>query len=181
MVTAKYKMTPPMLDDCMSFDVYMTKLSVWASTMPLLKAQLGALVAASILNKAQGIRNKKYLQDKLFEQIKGNELTSEEGIDKVKEWLQKELGGKVLYKCVRVWREFEARKQKPDEKAEEYLDRFERCFGRVKASCGSAKIPEEILAFMVFERADVDETWRMLILSKMNLEKKYEMFNDMCK
>ena len=64
---------------------------------------------------------------------------------------------------------------------EEYLDRFERCYGRVKAGCKTAKIPEKILAFMVLERADVDETRRMLILSKMNLEKKSEMFKDMCK
>ena len=34
---------------------------------------------------------------------------------------------------------------------------------------------------MVLERADMDETRRMLILSKMNLEKRNEMFKDMCK
>ena len=33
---------------------------------------------------------------------------------------------------------------------------------------------------MVLERADVDETRRMLILSKMNLEKKDKMLKDMC-
>ena len=84
-------------------------------------------------------RYKKYLQDKLFEQIKGEELTAEDCFDMVKKWLEKELGEEVLYKCVRVSREFEACKRKPDEKVEEYLDRFERCYGRVKAS-GSAKI-----------------------------------------
>ena len=34
---------------------------------------------------------------------------------------------------------------------------------------------------LVLERADMDETRRMLILSKMNLEKRNEMFKDMCK
>ena len=46
--------------------------------------------------------------------------------------------------------------RKPNEKVEEYLDKF-KCYGRVKSS-GSAKIPEEILDFMVLDRADVDET-----------------------
>ena len=77
---ATYKVTPTMLDDCERFDVYMKKLDVWALTMPVLKVQLGALVAASIPN--QSMRYKKYLQDKLFEQIKGVDLTSEEGFDK---------------------------------------------------------------------------------------------------
>ena len=36
--TATYKVTPPMLDECMSYFVYMKKLSVWASTMPAPKA-----------------------------------------------------------------------------------------------------------------------------------------------
>ena len=116
---ARYKVTPPMLDDCRSFDVFMTKLSVWVSTIP---AQLGALVAASLPN--QSTKYKKYLQDKLFEQIKGDKLTAEGGFDKVKEWLEKESGEEILYKCVRVWREFKACKQKPDEKVEEYQDRF---------------------------------------------------------
>ena len=44
-------------------------------TIPAPKKQLGALVAASIRN--QSTRYRKYLQDKLFEQIKGNELTSD--------------------------------------------------------------------------------------------------------
>ena len=80
----------------------------------------------------------------------------------MKEWLQKKLGKEVLYKCVRLWREFEVCKRKPDEKEEDNLDRFKRYYGRVKASCGTAKITEEILAWM-------------------NLQKKEDMFKDMCK
>ena len=56
-----------MLDNCESYDVYMKKLSVWALTMPAPKAQLGALVTASIPN--QSTRYKKYLQDKLFKNM----------------------------------------------------------------------------------------------------------------
>ena len=58
---------------------------------------MSALVAASIPNEST--RYKKYLQEKLFEQIKGKELTAEDGFDKVKKWLEKELGEEALYKC----------------------------------------------------------------------------------
>ena len=63
----------------------------------------------------------------------------------------------------------------------EYLDRFERCYDRVVASSDTAKILEEIRAFMVLERADVSNMQRMLILLKTNLEEETTMFSNMCK
>ena len=86
-----------------------------AATTPVEVAKREAVVGNSLANNST--RYKKDLQDKLFEQIKGEEL-------KVEEWLKKELGEEDLYKCMRVWREFETCKLKPDKKVEEYIDRF---------------------------------------------------------
>ena len=67
------------------------------------------------------------------------------------------------------------------ETIEEFLDRFERCYKMVTASSSTANIPEEIRAFMVLKRANVTDTQRMLILSKMNLDEKNKMFGTICK
>ena len=55
---------------------------------------------------------KKDLQDKLFEQNIREDLTKVGGLEIVVNWLKKDLGEDNLYKCVRVWSEFEACKQK---------------------------------------------------------------------
>ena len=70
----------------------------------------GGKVAASLPNNST--RDKKDLQDKLYEQDKSKELTKVGSLKIVEEWLKKELGEEDLYKCVRGLREFEACKQK---------------------------------------------------------------------
>ena len=96
---ATYKVQPPDLEECKSFDVYMTKLTVWEATTPAENSKRGALIAASL--------PKKDLQDKFFEQVDGTKLVTEEGLELVKTNLKKELGESDLYKSVRVWNELE--------------------------------------------------------------------------
>ena len=55
-----YKVSPPDLDDCKSFDEYRAKLKVWVATTSAEEAKLGALVAASLPNDSK--RYKKDLQ-----------------------------------------------------------------------------------------------------------------------
>ena len=176
---ATYRIQPPDLEECKSFDVYLTKLAVWEATTPAEKSKRGALIAASLPNNS--VKYKKHLQDKFFEQVDGSKLVTDQGLDLVKTFLKKELGESDLYKSVRVWNELENCKQKPGESIDVFLDRFERCYRLVTASSTSANIPAEIRAFMVLKRACVTDTQRMLILSKMDLEDKSGMFEAMSK
>ena len=105
------------LEECKSFDVYLTKLTVWEATTPAEKDKRGALIAASLPNNSS--RYKKDLQDKFYEQVDSDKLVTKDGLEMVKSWLKKELGEEDLYKCVRVWTKFEACKRKPDKKVEE--------------------------------------------------------------
>ena len=153
---ATYRIEPPDLEKCKSFDVYLTKLTVWEATTPADKAKRGALIAASLPNNS--VRYKKDLQDKFYEQVDSSKLITNEGLEIVKTWLKKELGEEDLYKCVRVWEELEECKQKASETIEEFLDRFERCYKMVTASSATANIPEEIRAFMVLKRSNLTKT-----------------------
>ena len=45
---ATYKVQLPDLDECKSYDVYLTKLKVWEATTPAVKSKQGALIAASL-------------------------------------------------------------------------------------------------------------------------------------
>ena len=176
---ATYKVQPPDLDECKSYDVYLTKLKVWEATTPAVKSKQGALIAASLPNNS--VKYKKDLQNKFFEQVDGDKLVTDEGLDLVKAFLKKELGEEDLYKCVRVWNELEDCKQGSEEGIEEYLDRFERCYNMVKSSSATDNIPEEIRAFMVLRRINASATQRMLILSMIDLNVKDGMFEKMCR
>ena len=102
---ATYRIEPPDLEKCKSFDVYLTKLTVWEATTPAEKSKRGPLIAASLPNNS--VRYKKDLQDKFYEQVDSSKLIKDEGLEIVKTWLKKELGEEDLYKCVRVWEELE--------------------------------------------------------------------------
>ena len=88
------------LEECKSFDVYLTKLTVWEATTPAEKDKRGALIAASLPNNSS--RYKKDLQDKFYEQVDSDKLVTKDGLEMVKSWLKKELGEEDLYMCVRV-------------------------------------------------------------------------------
>ena len=156
---ATYKVIPPNLDECKSFDVYLTKLEVWEATTPADKSKLGALIAALLPNNS--VRYKKDLQDKFFEQVDGKKLVTVDGLQLVKDFLKKELGEEDLYKSVRYWNELEDCRQRDDEEIEAFIDRFERCYTMVTCCSSTASIPAEIRAFMVLKRAKVSDTLRI--------------------
>ena len=173
-----YKVQPPDLDSCKSFDVYLTKLTVWEATTPAPEESRGAIIASSLPNNST--RYKRDLQDKFYEQVDGLALVRSGGVKLVKEFLVKELGEEDLDKMVRVWDEFE-NCRKGDKSVVDFLDSFERCYNAVMAISQSARIPAEIRAFMVLKRAGVNDTQRMLVLSKLDMNNKAQMFDNMCK
>ena len=81
---ATYKMLPPILAECKSFEVFLRKLKVWAA-FTCVKAQLGMLVAESLQNSST--KFKKDLQDKMSEQGIKTYVTITRGLEIVVNWL----------------------------------------------------------------------------------------------
>ena len=133
---AGYKVIPPDLEDCKSYDTY-----------------------------------------KKFEQVDGEELVEEGGLQLVKDLLDKELAEDDLSKVVKVWEEFEDCKRGNDE-IEVFLSNFEGCYNAVVATSPTSKIPAEIRAFMVLKRSGASAEQRMLVLVKLNEDNKEGMFMD---
>ena len=174
---AGYKVTPPDLEDCKSFDTYKKRLLVWEATTPAPEEKRGAIIASTLPNTSR--RWPKDLQDKFFEQMDGEALVLKNGLKLVKEFLEKELAEDDLCKMVRVWEEFEDCSRGNDS-IDTYISSFERCYTAVVATSPSSQIPAEIRAFMVLKRSGASEEQRMLVLAKLNKDDKPKMFNDMC-
>ena len=70
---AGYKVIPPDLEDCKSYDTYKKRLIVWEATTPAPDEKKGAIIAGTLPNNSA--RWPKDLQDKFFEQVDGEEQT----------------------------------------------------------------------------------------------------------
>ena len=173
-----YKVTPPDLETCKTFDVYLKKLKVWELTTPAPKEKLGSIIAASLPNESN--RWKKGLQDKFFEEVDSDKLVLAAGLKLVTDFLTKELGEDELDKLVRVWDEFEDCKRGTSS-IDEFLSNFDRAYNAVTCTSLSAKIPSEIRAFMVLKRSGATGNQRMMVLSRLNKEDKPNMYDSMCK
>ena len=115
---AGYKVIPPDLEDCKSYDTYKKRLIVWEATTPAPDDKKGAIIAGTLPNNSA--RWPKDLQDKFFEQVDGEQLVKVGGLQLVKDFLDKELAEDDLSKMVRVWEEFEDCKRGND-KIEAFL------------------------------------------------------------
>ena len=175
---AGYKVIPPDLEDCKSYDTYKKRLQVWEATTPAPADKKGAIITGTLPNNSK--RWPKDLQDKFFEQVDGTKLVSESGMQLVKDFLEKELSEDCLSKMVRVWEEFEACSRGSDT-IDVFLSNFERSYNAVVAASPSSVIPPEIRAFMVLKRSGATREQRMLVLAKLDKDDKPNMFADMGK
>ena len=70
-----YKVTPPSLDECKTYDVFVKRLKVWEATTPAPKTTHGPIIAGGLPNES--LKYGKGLQDKFFEQVDTDELVKE--------------------------------------------------------------------------------------------------------
>ena len=174
-MSQSFKITPPDLSACKSFEIFQKELQVWELTTDLPEEKRGAIIASMLPNDS---KLKKDLKDKFFENVVISELAKKEGLKLVKDFLEKELGEGDLEKKVRTWDEFEDC-SRGDKGIEDFVSDFDRQYKRA-ANASKVKISSEVRAFMVLKRSNVTKVQRMLILSKLDKLDKDNMFENMC-
>lgn len=171
-----YKVLPPDLKDCKSYEVYLKELTIWETITDVPKAKQGAILAARLPNES---KLKKDLKDKFFESVNVIDLAKEGGLELVKGFLEKELGEDDLEKQVRTWDSFEDCTRGTKD-IEDFLSDYDRAYKKA-AAAAKIVIPASVRAFMVLKRANIDRTQRMLVLSKLDKNDETKMFDNMCK
>ena len=171
-----FRLSPPDLKDCKSYEVYQKELAIWETITDIPKEKRGAILAARLPNES---KLKKDLKDKFFESVDTNDLTKEGGLRLVKDFLERELGEDDLEKQVRTWDAFEDC-TRGSKDIEEFLSDYDRAYKRA-AAAAKIVIPASVRAFMVLKRAQIDKTQRMLVLSKLDKSDEVKMFDNMCK
>ena len=173
-MSGTYRVEPPDLKTCKSFEIFQKELEIWELTTPVPEEKRGAIIAAGLPNDS---KLKRDLRDKFFENVVISELAKKEGLKLVKDFLEKELGEGDLERKVRTWDEFEDCVRK-NMNIEDFASDFDRQYQKA-ASASKIKIPSEVRAFMVLKRSNVTRVQRMLILSKLDKVDRDNMFENM--
>ena len=170
-MSAKYTIQPPDLNECKSYEAFKRKLKAWADVTDLTKKKQGNFIALSLPNKSKFGDD---LRERAFEKLSLGELKEDNGLDKLIEFLDEELGKNAVDEIIEKWEEFDNCKRAANQTIDEFSNDFEAKYNRIKQS--GSKIPEEILAYMMMKRAGLTHVEKMLVISRIDMEDKENLF-----
>ena len=170
---AKYNITPPDLNECKSYEAYKRELSAWAAVTELAKNKQGNYVVLSLPNKSKFGND---IKERAFESLSEDELRSDDGLKLLLKFLDKELGKNAVDDIIEKWDDFDSVRKTESQTLEEFISDFETKYNRIKST--GTQMPEEILAYMLMKRAGLTHIEKMLILSRIDIEKKDTLFKD---
>lgn len=170
---AKLNIQPPELNECKTYEAYKRELKAWSNVTDLPKNKQGNYIVLSLPNKSKFGDD---LKERAFENINEEQLNSEEGLKSVIEFLDQELGKNAIDDAVEKWEEFDNCRKEDNQTLEEFISDFETKYNRIKAS--GTIMPQEILAFMLMKRAGLSQVEKMLVLARIDMEQKADLFKN---
>ena len=115
------------------------------------------------------------LKEQAFENISSEDLKSESGLSKLLAFLDTELEKDATNDIIEKWDDFDSCKKSPNQTVE-FISDFEMKSNRVKSS--GTKLSCEVLAFMLMKRAGLSNLERMLVLSRVDMADKTNMYKN---
>lgn len=170
---AKYNITPPDLNDCKSYEAFKRELSAWSAVTDLAKSKQGNFVILSLPNKSKFGND---IKERAFESLAQDSLCSEDGLKYLIDFLDKELGKNAVDDVIEKWEDFDNCKKSDDQALEDFIADFEAKYNRIKTA--GTNLPEEVLAYMLLKRAGLTHIEKMLIISRIDMDKKEVLFRD---
>ena len=170
---AKYNITPPDLNECKSYEAFKRELKAWAAVTELAKGKQGNYVVLSLPNKSKFGND---IRERALETITEEDLSKEDGLATLIRFLDQELGKNAVDDVIEKWDDFDSLRKSESQSLEDFISEFESTYNRIKAK--GSTLPEEILAYMLMKRAGLTHIEKMLVLSRVDIEKKETLFKD---
>ena len=92
------------------------------------------------------------------------------------EFLDQELGKDAIDDVIEKWDDFDSCKKKESQSLEDFISEFEMKSNRVKAT--GTNLSGEILAYMLMKRAGLTNLERMLVLSRVDIADKVNLYKN---
>ena len=128
------------------------EITAWASVTDLAKSKQGNYVALSLPNKSQYGND---LRERVFENLSPGTLSADAGLQKVIEFLDKELGKDAIDDVIEKWDEFDSCRKESEQSIEDFIAEYEIKSNRFKAT--GTCLSGEILAYMLMKRAGLSK------------------------
>ena len=172
-MASKFSVQPPNLNECKTYEAFKREVKAWADVTDLAKKKHGNFIALSLPNKSKFGND---LKERAFEKLSLNELKEDDGLEKLLSFLDEELGRNAVEDVVDKWESFDACKKGASQSIEEFINDFEAKYNRIKQT--GSTIPAEILAYMMMKRAGLSQVEKMLVISRVDMEDKANIFKN---
>ena len=167
-MSVKY-VPPPSLSGNKSYEQYRLELDLWESITEVAKVKQGGTVAFSLPDDHES-----RIREKVFNEIKLEDLNKEAGLETLKAFLDKCLKKDDLTDRWLKYDDFDECKRSDGQSVDEFIIKFDEKYNKIKK--GGSQIPQDILAFMMLKRACLTKNERLLVVSGMDYTKKDELY-----
>jgi len=164
------KIQPPALKS-KAYEGYKQELLAWREVTELEKKKQGVAIALTLPED-----HKTGIREKVFDQIKLDDLKKDDGLDTLITFMDKHLGKDDLTDSLEKFEDFEEYHRTGGQNIREYVETFDSKYRKIEKK--NMKLPSEILAFKLLRRANITKDEKMLVLTGMNYEKKDTLYEE---
>lgn len=151
------------------YERYKQELMAWKEVTELPKKKQGIAVALSLPEDHQtGIR------EKVFDEMKVEELNTDNGLDKIIEFMDIKLGKDDLTDSLEKFEEFENYQRESDQNMTDFISKFDQKYNRLVKL--KMTLPQPILAFKLIRKANISRSEKLLVLTGLDYSKKDDLY-----
>lgn len=163
------KINPPKYSQSKSYELYKQELLAWKEITELEKKKRGVAIALTLPEDDDS-----KIREKVFDQIKLEDLKKETGLETLIEFLDKHLAKDDLADSLTKFEDFEDYRRAESQTIVEYISVFDAKYRKIEKK--EMKLPPEILAFKLLRRANISKEETMIVLTGMNYDEKATLY-----
>ena len=162
---------PPAFNKTKSYERYKQELLAWKEVTDLSSRKQAIVVALSLPED-----DETQIRDKVFDQLPLEELKKENGLSLLVTFFDKHLAKDDLSDSLEKFTDFENYERREGQTICDFIANFDTKYRRIEKK--SMKLPSEILAFKLLQKARINYKERLLVLTGMNYGNRKSMYED---
>jgi len=165
------KINLPIFSKSKSYELYKQELFAWSEITDLDKKKRGVAIALTLPEDDES-----KIREKVFDQIKLDDLKKDTGFDTLLEFLDKHLAKDDLADSLEKFEDFDDFHRASGQSIHEYVAIFDAKYRKIEKK--NMILPSEILAFKLLRKANITKEEKMLVLTGMNYENKATLYDE---
>ncbi|KAG1681910.1 Retrovirus-related Pol polyprotein from transposon RE2 [Nymphon striatum] len=171
MASVNYKV-PPVFTAQKPYSRWIDEIKAWKALTDLDKKKMGVAIALSL--PEEGLSS---IRDKVFSDLSLDELNSDDGVDKLIEFMDKIFKKDELSEAYESYTEFDRFRRSKVGSMEDYVMEFEKLYNKTKKF--NMELPQAVLAFKLLEYSELEMKDRQLVLTGVNYTDVGSLFKQM--